>query len=71
MDRAQIEDAFTYHAPNDVQVEAMKQIRAKAKELAYLIIDSCPACADRSAALRKLRETVTTANASIILNGLV
>lgn len=71
MNKSQIEDAFTYHAPSTNQVEDMREIREKAKELAFLIDNKCPSCADRAAALRKLREVVMTANAAIILNGLV
>ena len=32
-----IENAYTYHAANDEQAEKYQRIRAKAKELAYLI----------------------------------
>ena len=71
MDRSQIEDAFTYHAPSKEQVDDMLEIREKAKELAYLLINKCPPCADRSSVLRRLRNVVMEANASIILNGLV
>jgi len=71
VDKTKVEEAFTYHAPNETQIKQMQMIREKAKELAYLIFEECPASADRTAALRKLRETVTTANSSIILNGII
>lgn len=71
MDKSLIEDVFEYHAPNTAEIESMELIRSRAKELAYMIIEQCPKSADRSDALRKLREVVMTANASIILKGMV
>lgn len=47
----------------------MQEIRQAAKYLAEHIIRACPRSADRSAALRKVREAVMTANASIVLEG--
>jgi hypothetical protein len=66
-----LEEVFIYHAPSASQAQAYTDIRTYAKELACIIIASCPACADRTAALRKLRECVMTANAAIALDGLV
>ena len=66
-----IEEAFTYHAPTEDQIESMKQIRNIAMDLAHTIVRECPESADRSAALRKLREVVMTANASIVLEGVI
>lgn len=65
----QVDHQFTYHTPSPVAVEAMKDIREKAKELAHLMVAHCPPSADRSAAIRLLRESVMTANASIVLGG--
>jgi len=66
-----IDDVFSYHATEADQIPKYKVIRAKAKEFAQVLIDNCPSCADRSAALRLLRESVMTANASIALKGSV
>lgn len=66
-----IDHVFTYHAPDDVQKGQYERIREKAKELAKQIVADSPASADRSAALRKLREAVMTANAAIALRGAV
>ena len=63
----QIEDWFTYHAPTGDQPQRYERIRSAAKVLARVILQSCPPSADRSAALRQLRETVMTANAAIAL----
>lgn len=64
---AQIEQWFTYHPPVGNQAERYTQLRGKAKELARVIAACCPPSADRTAALRLLRECVMTANASIAL----
>lgn len=63
----EIDDMFTYHPPTEGQPERYQQIRDKAKELAFVIVKCTPASADQSAAIRKLRECVMTANASIAL----
>lgn len=65
-----IDDVFEYHPPADDSVCAKyKAIRAAAKDFALVIFDNCPACADRTDAIRKVREAVMTANASIALDG--
>jgi len=65
-----IDDLFSYHAPEGDQPARYEAIRAKAKELAHVIVDATPASADQTAAIRKLRECVMTANASIALKGI-
>lgn len=60
-----IETWFTYHAPKDDQPQRYEAIRAAGKELAKTILACCPSSADRTAALRKVREAVFTANAAI------
>jgi len=59
---------FSYHSPKPGQPERYEKIRAKALELAEVIMRCCPHSADRSAAIRKVREAVMTANASIAIN---
>lgn len=65
-----IDDLFTYHAPDELQQQNYTTIRDAAKHLALVIWKNCPYGADRTAAIRKLRETVMTANAAIALRGL-
>lgn len=65
----QIDNIFTYHAPDEVQKQQYEKIRQAAKLLANVIVDNTPPSADQSAAMRKLRECVMTANASIALGG--
>jgi hypothetical protein len=66
---ADIEDVFTYHAPNEEQKQRYEILRTAARQLAEVILVVVPSSADRSAALRHLRECVMTANAAIALNG--
>lgn len=64
-----IDNIFTYHKPTPRQQEQYELIRVSAKVLANVIIACTPECADQTAAIRKLREAVMTANASIALEG--
>ena len=61
----QIDNWFTYHQPMQDQVHRYNRIREEARKLAFVIRDSCPPGADTTAAIRKLREAVMTANAAI------
>ena len=62
-----IERIFTYQQTRDGQVERYVKIREHAKALAHVIVETTPQCADQTAAIRKLRECVMTANAAIAL----
>ena len=64
----QIENSFTYHAPKEGQSEKYEHIRAKTKELAYLIDELCPNSREKSLAMTKLEESSMWANASIARN---
>ena len=66
MTRADIENWFTYDKPDDGQVDLMKHIRDDAKRLAYFIQEFVPDSADKTVAIRKLREAVMMANAAIV-----
>jgi hypothetical protein len=59
------ENIFTYHAPKAGQPEKYEKLRAKAKELAYLIQELTPVTREQSLALTKLEESVFWSNASI------
>jgi hypothetical protein len=63
-----LEELFTYHKPTEVQQDAYKRIRAAALDLARQIDLYCPPGPDRTAAVRKVREAVMTADASIATN---
>jgi len=65
----EIDNWFTYHTPSSDQIPRYDTIRRTARILARVILDNCPPSADRSAAIRQLRECVMTANASIACGG--
>jgi len=60
---------FTYHKPGPDDQPKYEAIRNKALELAQVIIENTVPCADQSTALRKVRESVFTANAAIARGG--
>lgn len=62
-----VDNVFSYHAPKEGQPARYSAVRESARQLANVILDNVPDCADRSAALRQLREAVMTANAGIAL----
>ena len=67
MEDLQIEEWFTYHAPTPEQQERLVRMREAAKTFAHVINECTKPSADKTAAFRKLREAVMTANASIVL----
>lgn len=60
---------FVYHPPQSDQIPAFNAIRLAARELAQVIYSFTPACPDQTAAIRKVREAVMTANAAIACYG--
>jgi len=68
-DRAKLRDIFTYHAPDADQQVAYEKLRNAAYDFAVALTELTPPSADQTAALRKLRECVMTANAAIALKG--
>lgn len=69
MNTAQVENWFRYHSPDEQQLTQYEAIRSSAKQLALVILAATPESADQSAAMRKLRECVMTANAAIACRG--
>jgi hypothetical protein len=65
----QLDDQYTYHAWTIDKIEAGNQVRNALKAAAKAIIVNVPASADRSAALRKLREARMDANSAITHGG--
>lgn len=65
---AVIENNYRYHAPQPGQPEKYEAIRAKAKELAYVIEELAPNSREKSLAMTKLEESVMWANASVARN---
>ena len=64
---AALNKMFTYHAPGGGQLERYGDIRNAGFSLAKTILKNTPASADQTAAIRKVREAVMTANAAIAL----
>ena len=63
-------ELFAYHPPNPEQLPKYAAINQAAKNFAEVILQNCPSSADRSAAIRLIRDARMTANASVALNGL-
>lgn len=68
-DKELLEDLFTFHAPGPGDKERYERITAATRAFAEVILEECPPSADRSAAIRKIREARMTANASIACKG--
>lgn len=67
--KPQIQHWFTYHSPTEDQIPKYKIIRDAGFDFANSILENTPACADQTAAIRKVREAVMTANAAIACGG--
>lgn len=65
-----VAEFFKYHAPNEITIPKYAAINQAAKNFAEVVLANCPGGADRSAAIRQIREARMTANAAIALNGL-
>lgn len=64
-----LDDLFRYHAPEGDQPARYERLRAAAKDFAAAILSNTPPSADQTAAIRKVREALMTANAAIALKG--
>jgi hypothetical protein len=56
---------FTYHAPQPGQIKRYERLRVAGRALAEEIVACVPFGADQTAAIRKVREAIMTANAGI------
>jgi len=65
----QLDNWFTYHPPGEGDGEKYEALRAAGKAFAEAIVALTPPGADQSAAIRKVREAVFTANAAIACKG--
>jgi hypothetical protein len=63
----ELEPIFTYHPPKGDQSKRYDKLRTAAYEFAKMILECTPECPDQTAAIRKVREAVMTANAAIAL----
>jgi hypothetical protein len=69
-DEAILAELFRYQPPNETTVPKYQAVNQAAKNFAEVVLQNCPPSADRSDAIRKIREARMTANAAIALNGL-
>ena len=67
--KEQLDNWFTYHPPAGGQVEAYQRLRDAARVFADVVVELTPPSADQTAAVRKIREAVMTANAAIACEG--
>lgn len=68
IDTEELKNRFTYHAPKGDQLERYAAIRAKALELATLIVASTRHSREQGTALTHLDSAVMFANAAIARN---
>lgn len=68
--KEQLDNWFAYHAPDTSDIDAYAKIRDAGLYLAEIIVDNTPSSADQTAAVRKVREAVMTANAARACKGL-
>jgi hypothetical protein len=66
---ARLVNWFIYHSPTPEQLPKYEAIRAAGLNLVRVIAENTPASADQTAAFRKVREAVMTANAAIACGG--
>jgi hypothetical protein len=69
-EREILNELFSYHAPTPETLPKFAAINQAAKNFAEVVLQNCPASADRSAAIRLIRDARMTANAAVALNGL-
>lgn len=69
MTEDQLDNWFSYHAPDATQLVHYDAIRKGARAFADVVNRSCPESADKTAAIRKIREATMTANASVACGG--
>lgn len=68
MDKKELDNVFTYHAPTQDQVTDYDLIRSAGKLFASTVNMTCPNSRECSLALTKIREAVMWANAAIACN---
>lgn len=65
MNHIDLDNLFTYHAPQGDQPQRYTRLRAAGRAFAAEILALTPPCADQTAAIRQVREAVFTANAAV------
>lgn len=62
-----VDDLSYYHAPSDDQIKRMKEVADSCKAFLLMVFRNCPECADRTTALREIRNARMWANSAIAL----
>ncbi len=60
---------FDYHKPDDGQIERIAEVRRAHKRLVVALWSVVPSGPDRTAAIRKIHESMMTCNKAIVLEG--
>lgn len=68
-DQVWLDDCFTYHAPTSDQRDRLFEVNGAAREFAQTILANAPPSADRSHALRLVRDARMWANSAVVLEG--
>ena len=68
MDEKDLNNRFTYHAPQGNQADRYTEIRKRAKDLAEFLNGNVPEGREKSLAITKLEECVFWSNAAIARN---
>lgn len=69
MEKDKIDNWFMYHPPTADQVDKYATLRMAGNVLANAINNICPDSADKTDAIRKVREAIMVANSSIACGG--
>lgn len=65
----EIEDAFEYHTWTPEMIEKGRLVRASLQKAVLVILQNVPPSADRTVAIRKIREARMDANSAITHQG--
>lgn len=65
---ADLDHAYGYKRPTEEQIVKYGVINEAAKSFERVLLEECPPSADRSAAIRQIRDARMTANRSIALH---
>lgn len=66
-----VKNIVSYHQPTGQEIDRISAIREATERMITTILLYVPDCADRSAAIRHVREAMMTAIAAIVLGGLI
>ena len=69
MDKNDLENRFTYHAPKGDQPRMYVEIWDEAKLFAQTVLDLCPDSYERSLAITRIEEAMFWANGAIARHG--